>query len=254
MTTDLTVFTIPTGGELRSMLDEHGDPWFIAADVALPLGYRDTHNMVRRLDEDEKGTRSVSTPGGTQHMTVISEPGLYAAILGSKVEQAKTFKRWVTHEVLPSIRKTGRYEVATMSPRQLAELVIAESDRADRAQAALEAAKPMVDAWQTYLSTAGDMSVDETAKALARADIKIGRDKLFSTLHAWGWVYRSESKHTGKVGPWKAMQSQVDCGRLAMKPQPYEHPRTGEPRDGAPQVRVTPKGAEEIRRRLAPAP
>lgn len=65
--------------------------------------------MTRRLEEYEKGTRSVSTPGGEQQMAVITEPGLYSAILGSRIPEAREFKRWVTHEVLPQIRRTGGY-------------------------------------------------------------------------------------------------------------------------------------------------
>ena len=89
------------------MTDEQGEPLFVASDVAKILGYRMASDMTRRLDPDEKGTRSVRTLGGTQDLTVINEPGLYTAILGSKVEGAREFKRWVTSEVLPSIRKHG---------------------------------------------------------------------------------------------------------------------------------------------------
>lgn len=83
------------------VLEIDGEPWFVASDVARILGYRDAANLCRRLDDDDRGTRSVSTPGGEQRMTVVSEPGLYAAVLGSQVPGARDFKRWVTHEVLP---------------------------------------------------------------------------------------------------------------------------------------------------------
>lgn len=86
-----------------------GEIWFVSADVAAALGYRDAANMVRNLDEDEKGTQIVSTLGGKQEVSVINEPGLYAAILKSRKPEAKQFKKWVTGEVLPAIRKTGAY-------------------------------------------------------------------------------------------------------------------------------------------------
>lgn len=95
------------------------EPWFVAADIADPLGYRMASDLTRRLDADEKGTRSVRTPSGIQQMTVISEAGLYAAILGSRVEGAKRFKRWVTHELLPTIRRTGKYEADRATERQI---------------------------------------------------------------------------------------------------------------------------------------
>ena len=87
---------------VRVTTTEDGEPWFVASDVAGILGYRMASDMTRRLDPDEKGTRSVRTPGGIQEVSVINESGLYSAILGSKVEGAKAFKRWVTSEVLPS--------------------------------------------------------------------------------------------------------------------------------------------------------
>jgi prophage antirepressor-like protein len=98
-----------------------GTPWFVAGDVARALGYARQQEMSRNLDDDEKGVHNVHSLGGMQEMTVISESGLYAAILKSRKPQAKRFRRWVTGEVLPSIRKTGSYSAspveATLPPR-----------------------------------------------------------------------------------------------------------------------------------------
>ncbi|CAK7025519.1 BRO-N domain-containing protein [Saezia sanguinis] len=85
------------------------DPWFVASDVATILGYASAKDMVRMLDDDEKGRQIVPTLGGNQEMTIISEPGLYKTIIKSQKAEAKPFQRWVTHDVLPSIRKTGAY-------------------------------------------------------------------------------------------------------------------------------------------------
>lgn len=101
---------------VRAMNDENGDPWFVAKDVAIILGYRDAFNMVRMLDEDEKGTRLVSTPSGAQEMTVINESGLYAVTLRSERPEAKPFRKWVTADVLPTIRKTGSYTMLGYVP------------------------------------------------------------------------------------------------------------------------------------------
>lgn len=89
----------------------NGEPWFVAADVANALDYRMASDMTRFLDDDERGTQIVRTPSGDQEMTVINESGLYSAILKSRKPEAKKFKKWVTSEVLPSIRKTGSYTV-----------------------------------------------------------------------------------------------------------------------------------------------
>ena len=101
---DITIFT-HLGNDIRVMTDEQGETLFVASDIAKILGYRDAHNMTRRLDPDDRGTRPVSTPGGTQELTTINEAGLYEVIIRSDKPEAKAFRRWVTSEVLTSIRK-----------------------------------------------------------------------------------------------------------------------------------------------------
>lgn len=102
------VFQFKQQQDVRAILID-GEPWFVAADVAEAIAYRAAHNMVRILDDDEKGTHIVSTPSGSQEMLVINESGLYSAILRSRKPEAKAFKKWVTAEVLPAIRKYGMY-------------------------------------------------------------------------------------------------------------------------------------------------
>lgn len=94
---------------VRVVADNDGEPWFVAADVAGALQYSEASAMTRSLDDDEKGLQIVQTPGGQQELAVINESGLYSAILKSRRPEAKRFKRWVTHDVLPTIRKTGAY-------------------------------------------------------------------------------------------------------------------------------------------------
>lgn len=108
MSTELIPFDFE-GRQVRVVTDAQGEPWFVAADVCAALHLPDTHKAVARLDDDEKGRNSIPTLGGDQEMTVVNEPGLYSLVLGSRKPEAKRFKRWVTHEVLPTIRKTGRY-------------------------------------------------------------------------------------------------------------------------------------------------
>lgn len=87
------------------------EPWWVAADIAKVLGYARSQDMARNLDDDEKGVHILHTLGGDQEFTVVSESGLFAAILKSRKPEAKRFRRWVTGEVLPSIRRTGRYQL-----------------------------------------------------------------------------------------------------------------------------------------------
>lgn len=97
------------GNCVRVHTDETGALWFVAKDVCECLELTDVSKTISLLDDDEKGTNSIRTPGGEQQMLVVSEPGLYSLILRSRKPEAKVFKRWVTHDVIPAIRKTGTY-------------------------------------------------------------------------------------------------------------------------------------------------
>lgn len=154
------------GDSVRTLLVD-GDPWFVASDVARILGYRDAHNMTRRIDDEDKGTHPVSTPSGAQDMTVISEPGLYLAVLGSQVEGAKTFKQWMTREVLPEIRRTGMYAVKpkTLEERALEIVGELQSVVANQAQE-LEAARPKVAQIEMYRQAEGLQTISDLANQL----------------------------------------------------------------------------------------
>lgn len=108
---DLAIFENPEFGHIRGLKIE-GEPWFVGKDVAAALGYSDTAQAIRKhIDDEDKGVVESTTPGGKQNITIINESGLYSLMLKSKLPGAKKFKRWVTSEVLPSIRKTGAYSM-----------------------------------------------------------------------------------------------------------------------------------------------
>lgn len=108
---ELQIFKNEEFGEIRS-LSINNEPWFVGKDVASILGYKNYRDALNRhIDEEDKGVAERDTPGGKQNLTVINESGLYSLILSSKLPTAKKFKRWVTSEVLPSIRKTGGYKL-----------------------------------------------------------------------------------------------------------------------------------------------
>jgi len=109
-----SVFSFTTGA-VRVVLRDDA-PWFVAADVCAALSIENNRDAMSRLDDDEKGVGSIDTPGGSQVMTIVSESGLYSLVLGSRKPEAKPFKKWVTSEVLPAIRKSGRYEVGDQLP------------------------------------------------------------------------------------------------------------------------------------------
>ena len=107
---DLTVFRFEGTREVRTLVRD-GEPWFVAKDVCDILELENSRQVVQTLDEDEKGVCSIYTLGGSQQMSVVSESGLYTLVFKSRKPEAKAFRKWVTSEVLPAIRKTGQYTV-----------------------------------------------------------------------------------------------------------------------------------------------
>lgn len=247
--TDIVPFSF-AGYEVRIVIID-GNPWWVARDVAETLGYSATSAMTRSLDDDERGVQILHTPSGDQSMTVISESGLYSAILRSSRAEAQAFKRWVTHEVIPEIRRTGSFgspaqDVALPATYLEALEALVERERAN-VELAVENAQltPRAIAWDAIASAEGDYSVGEAAKILARAGVtNIGPTRLFQKLANLGWTYR------GPEGTWMAYADRIDRGHLAHKPQFHYHPRTKERVVDAPQLRVTLKGIELLRQHL----
>lgn len=220
-----------------------GEPWFIAADVAAVLGYRDAHNAARMLDDDERGTHLVSTPGGHQRVTVISESGLYTLTLRSDMPDAKRFRKWVTAEVLPSIRRTGGYESgrlpAQMPTHPQALRGWAEAiERAELAETKVAELEPSAQAWDTLASAHGDYSVRESAFILNRDPaINTGQTRLFQLLRDWRLIDRNDRPYADHAS------------HVTLRARSYEHPVTGEQKTTT-QVRITAQGLRYIHRRL----
>ncbi len=231
------------GNQIR-VIREDGEPLFVASDVASALGYRMASDLSRRIDDEDKGTRSVRTPGGDQSLTVITEAGLYAAILASQIPSARDFKRWVTAEVLPAIRKTGQFAVKRSRAEILAEAVLIAQDEIAQKDEQIAALAPKASAWDELVGARGDHSVSDASKILATVGIDLGPQKLFEKLGELGWTFRRNG------GAWRPMQKAVDSGYLLMKPQSHIHPKTLERVIDSPQVRVTMRGLERLRVRL----
>lgn len=187
-------------------VDVEGAPWFVAADVAKILGYRMASDMTRRLDEADKGYAEVRTPGGDQRLVTINESGLYDAIFRSNAEGARPFRRWVTAEVLPSIRQHGAY----MTPAKIEEVLAdpdtiitlalqlkearAEVARAEKAREAIESyardLEPRADNYDRFMSTEGTYSVGAAAKLLG-----LSQNKLFQDLRNCGVLIAKGPMH-----------------------------------------------------------
>ena len=240
--------------EVRTV-DIDGEPWFIASDVARVLNYRMASDMTRRLEDADKGYAEVRTPGGPQTVTVINEAGLYDAIFRSNAIGAKPFRRWVTTEVLPTLRRTGTYTTADTTqqlalPQTYAEALRALADTHEAkelAQARAAELEPAAAAWDTLASARGDYSVADAAKVLSRDEhVEIGRDRLFALMAELRWVYRTGARHR-----WHAYQSQVTLGRLVMRAgASFQNAHTGEMEAADPTVRVTAKGLQALHQHL----
>lgn len=136
---DLTTFTNPEFGQVRTV-EIDGTPWLVGKDVAVALGYKEPTKAVRdKVDPEDRGMSKMDTPSGEQEMLIINESGLYSLILSSKMPKAKAFKRWVTSEVLPAIRKTGAYE--SFQAQQHIEQLEATNTRLNAAIQAVSEAK-----------------------------------------------------------------------------------------------------------------
>lgn len=241
MSTDIEVFQFPpTGQRLRTLLRD-GAPWFVLNDVGEVLELSNPHSSAALLDDDERGVHSMETPAGPVPIAIVSEPGLYSLILRSRKAAARDFKRWVTHEVLPSIRKTGRYEVAPAVPQTFAQalrLAADEHERAERVTRELEAAAPKAEAWDVLASAEGDYSVREAAYILNRdPGIDTGQFRLFQLLREWRLIDRRDIPY-------------ADHARhVRLRARSYNSPRSGEARTSE-QVRITAEGLRYLHKRM----
>ena len=176
---DLQIFNNEEFGEIRTV-EINGEPWFVGKDIAKALDYKNsTVALQDNVDTEDKGVTKVSTLGGMQEMTVINESGLYSMVFGSRLPNAKKFKHWVTAEVIPSIRKTGSYNL----PQTYAEALRALADQAEKTeQLRLENTemKPKAEFFDAVAGSRTAISLGDVAKILAYP--KIGRNKLFEIL------------------------------------------------------------------------
>lgn len=202
----MQVFSSEQFGNVR-VVERDGEPWFVAADVCKALEIANNRDALTRIDDDEKGVALADTLGGKQEVTIVNEPGLYSLVLGSRKPEAKVFKRWVTHEVIPTIRKTGGYVQAGREEEFIERYFPAFSDetklimvkdlraqvlalKADNAkqQAQLAEQQPKVEFADHVADSKTLLTVSAFAKIVQNEDIKLGRNKLMAWLRDSGYL------------------------------------------------------------------
>lgn len=241
---ELMIFSNPEFGEIRTV-EINGEPWFVGKDVAKALGYGEgksiANAVANHVDEEDKGVTELMTPGGKQKMVIINESGLYSLVLSSKLPSAKKFKRWVTSEVIPSIRKNGGYiqGQGELSPEELMAkaLLVAQKTLAEREARIsaltvdLEIAKPKADYFDQLVDRNLLTGIRETAKEIGappKAFVKFLLERKY--------LYRDQK---GKLMPY---QPHVDSGLFELKECVNEKTKWG-----GTQTMVTPKGRETFR-------
>lgn len=234
------------GHDIRIITDQQGEPWFVAADIAKVLEYTEASAMTRHLDDDEKGLSIVQTLGGSQELITINESGLYSAILRSRKPEAKLFKRWVTFEVLPSIRKHGGYLVGQEqdTPEMImAKALMVAQSVIDRKSQELAAAQQTIAANAPAVAFAGLVAEDDKGVLLgnfAKA-IGFGPRKIFPLLHELRILMQGGNRHN------LPFQEYLDRGYFKVVEKPYN--ANGETRISF-ITHVTGKGQQWLTKRL----
>lgn len=241
--TDLQIFKNPEFGEIRT-IEKDGEPWFVGKDVAAALGYSNTKDALsRHIDAEDKyqgeGVAFPDPHGILQYPTIINESGLYSLVLSSKLPTAKKFKRWVTSEVIPSIRKHGGYltpdklEEVLLKPDtliQLAQNLKAEQEKRKALEVKMEEQKPKVLFAESVEAAKTSILIGELAKLLKQNGINIGQNRLFEWLRNNGYLIKRQGSDYNMP-----TQRAMEMGLFEIKETTITHS------DGHIHVSKTPK-------------
>ena len=228
---NLAVFDNREFGQIRALVDSQGAPEFVAKDVCLALGIGKYRDAVSTIDDDERGSVLVDTPGGRQQMTTVTEPGFYKLVMRSRKPEAKAFQRWVTHEVLPALRRDGGYMVARdETPEQtMARAVLLAQQTIDRQKSRIAELEPKALFADAVAASDGTCLVGELAKMMRQNGVEVGQNRLFAMLREDGYL--------GNVGQNRNVPTQkaMDLGLFRIKETAVTHS------DGHVTINRTPK-------------
>lgn len=233
---DIQIFNY-SGNEVRT-IQKDGEPWFVLKDVCAVLGISKYRDTAARLDADERGSVELDTPGGMQNMTIINESGLYNVILRSDKPEAKPFRKWVTTEILPSIRKHGAYmtentlENMIASPEFGIKLLTAlqeEREQRVKLEAKVESDAPKVLFADAVNASHTTILVGELAKLLKQNGKDIGQNRLFAYLRDNGYLIKRSGRDYNMP-----TQRSMERGWFTIKERTVQEP------NGSISVKKTP--------------
>jgi anti-repressor protein len=231
-------------GELRTLVID-GEPWFVLSDICRVLDIANAGNVAARLDDADVRQADISSGGQRRRVSIVSESGMYEVVIRSDKAEARQFRWWITHEVIPSIRRTGAYAVPETREQLLARAVIEANTAISEAHQKIEALTPRAEAWDELADAGTDYAVGDAAKILQRAGVETGPQRLFEQLREIRWTFRGGDRR------WRAYSAAVTDGYLTERAQPPRRDHdTGDLIAVAPQVRVTARGLERLRVRL----
>lgn len=224
---NLQIFNSPDFGQIRT-IQQNGEPWFVGKDVAKILGYERADNAIRNhVDDEDKLMHQISASGQNREMYIINESGLYSLILSSKMPKAKEFKRWVTSEVIPAIRKHGAYmtdnvlKQAIQSPDFLIKLATElkeEKEARRQAEASLQAAKPKVLFADAVSASDSTILIGDLAKILKQNGYNTGQKRLFQWLRDNGYLIKRQGADYNSP-----TQRSMELGLFRVKETPIIH-------------------------------
>lgn len=190
---EIKIFKKEQFGSIRTTV-QSGEPWFVGKDVAEALGYERADNAIRKhVDEEDKLMHQISASGQKRNMTIINESGLYSLILSSKLPSAKAFKRWVTSEILPSIRKLGGYIEGQehMSDADLmAKALLVAQRQIEQRDKQLQEMQPKALFADSVCASSTSILIGELAKILKQSGVNTGQQRLFAWMRDNGYLIR----------------------------------------------------------------
>ena len=211
MANEMQIFKNDEFGQVRTVVIEN-EPYFVGKDVADILGYQNgSRDINAHVDEEDRLKYQISTAGQLREQTIINESGVYSLVFGSKLPTAKKFKRWVTHEVLPSIRKTGSYGIPQTYAAAL-QLAADQARKIEQQNTQLLEQKPKVEFFDAVAESKDAIEIASVAKVLGVPGV--GRNKLFEFLRNHKILMRNNQPY----------QKYVDCGYFRIIEQKYERP------------------------------